>query len=31
VIRGMHGMIDSTEPEALRDFLRDKLEPQHGK
>jgi hypothetical protein len=26
VIRGMHGMIYSTEPEALRDFLRDKLE-----
>jgi glyoxalase/bleomycin resistance protein/dioxygenase superfamily protein len=26
VIRGMHGMIYSTEPEALRAFLRDKLE-----
>ena len=26
MIRGMHGMIYSTEPEALRDFLRDKLE-----
>ena len=26
MIRGMHGMIYSTEPEALRAFLRDKLE-----